>query len=58
MSNTKPGGTDESSNNPEESIKITDLPVEEGSDGTADQVKGGGYVLKNVMVTSSQPPRP
>ena len=57
MNNTKPGGTDES-NGPEESIKITDLPVEEGTDGTADQVKGGRYVLKDVMVTGYQPPRP
>jgi hypothetical protein len=58
MSNDKPGGTDDVNNDQKASIKISDLPVEAGSDGKADQVKGGGYELKNVMVTSVQPGRP
>lgn len=58
MSNDKPDPTKDVGNDPKESIKISDLPLEAGSDGTADQVKGGGYELKNVMVTSVAPPRP
>lgn len=38
--------------------KIKDLPVEEGAEGKADQIKGGRYVLKPVIVSSATPPRP
>lgn len=38
--------------------KIKDLPVEEGADAKADQIKGGRYVLKPVIVSSATPPRP
>ena len=38
--------------------KIKDLPVEEGSEGNAEQVKGGRYVLKPVIISGATPPRP
>lgn len=57
MSNEKPSRTDDVNIDQKDSIKISDLPVEAGSDGQADEVKGGGYVLGNVLVTGAQPPR-
>ena len=43
---------------PAAQARIKDLPVEEGADGKADQIKGGRYVLKPVIISGATPPRP
>ncbi len=50
-----PTATDEAAQN---KIEIEDLPLEEGSEHDADRLRGGGYVLQDVMVSGNRPRRP
>jgi len=64
MSNDKSEKINEISKDEPAPIKIKDLPVEEGSDGKAEQTKGGsgsagsGYKLSDSLVSSVTPRRP